>query len=63
MWKTASRTFSREPGALHTARSRNDQIALDIRLWIPRATTAPYAQITRSMERVSLAQADAMARR
>jgi len=36
-------------GRLHTARSRNDQVALDVRLWVRAAHERMEAQITRLM--------------
>ncbi|MEZ5936909.1 MAG: argininosuccinate lyase [Hyphomonadaceae bacterium] len=47
-------------GRLHTARSRNDQVATDFRLWVKSACQAREAQITGLMKAL-LAQAEAHA--
>ena len=47
-------------GRLHTARSRNDQVALDLRLWVRDACDRTIAQI-QALQRALLAQADAHA--
>ena len=45
-------------GRLHTARSRNDQVALDFRLWVRDAADKTITQI-RGLQRALLAKADA----
>jgi argininosuccinate lyase len=45
-------------GRLHTARSRNDQVALDFRLWVRDATDKTIVQI-QALQRALLAKADA----
>ena len=47
-------------GRLHTARSRNDQVALDFRLWVKEASEAAVARIE-ALQRALLAKADAHA--
>ena len=47
-------------GRLHTARSRNDQVALDLRLWVRDACDRTLAQIA-ALQRALLAQAEANA--
>ena len=47
-------------GRLHTARSRNDQVALDFRLWVREACDRSTAQI-RALQGALLAKADAHA--
>ena len=47
-------------GRLHTARSRNDQVALDFRLWVREACDGTIAQI-RALQRALLAKAEAHA--
>jgi argininosuccinate lyase len=47
-------------GRLHTARSRNDQVATDFRLWVTSASAARIGQITALM-RALLVQAEANA--
>jgi argininosuccinate lyase len=47
-------------GRLHTARSRNDQVALDFRLWVRDACDGAIAQL-KTLQRVLLAKADAHA--
>ena len=47
-------------GRLHTARSRNDQVALDLRLWVRDACDRTIAQI-QALQRALLAQAEAHA--
>jgi argininosuccinate lyase len=47
-------------GRLHTARSRNDQVALDFRLWVRDACDRTIAQL-QALQRALLAQADAHA--
>ena len=47
-------------GRLHTARSRNDQVALDLRLWVRAACDRTGDQIT-ALQRVLLAKAEAHA--
>jgi argininosuccinate lyase len=47
-------------GRLHTARSRNDQVAVDFRLWVKSACEARQTQITELMKAL-LAQAEAHA--
>ncbi len=47
-------------GRLHTARSRNDQVALDFRLWVREACDRSVAQIE-ALQRALLAQAEANA--
>ena len=44
-------------GRLHTARSRNDQVALDLRLWVRDACDRTVEQL-RSLQRALLAQAE-----
>ena len=44
-------------GRLHTARSRNDQVALDVRLWVRAACDRTLEQL-RALQRVLLARAD-----
>ncbi len=41
-----SELIGQAAGRLHTARSRNDQVATDFRLWIKRAASANLAQLT-----------------
>jgi len=47
-------------GRLHTARSRNDQVALDLRLWVRDACDRTVLQI-RALQRALLSQAEAHA--
>jgi argininosuccinate lyase len=47
-------------GRLHTARSRNDQVALDFRMWVREACERTVAQI-RALQRSLVAQAEAHA--
>ncbi len=47
-------------GRLHTARSRNDQVALDFRLWVREACERSVAQI-QALQRALLGQAEAHA--
>ena len=47
-------------GRLHTARSRNDQVATDFRLWVREATEAAVARIE-ALQRALLAKAEAHA--
>ena len=47
-------------GRLHTARSRNDQVALDFRLWVREACDRTAAQIE-ALQRALLAKAEAHA--
>jgi argininosuccinate lyase len=47
-------------GRLHTARSRNDQVALDFRLWVREACDRSVGQI-RNLQRALLRQAEACA--
>ena len=47
-------------GRLHTARSRNDQVATDFRLWVREACDRTGAQL-RALQRALLAQAEAHA--
>jgi argininosuccinate lyase len=47
-------------GRLHTARSRNDQVAVDFRLWVREACDRAAAQL-RDLQRVLLAKAEAHA--
>jgi argininosuccinate lyase len=47
-------------GRLHTARSRNDQVALDFRLWVRDACDRTIAQL-RALQQALLAKADAHA--
>jgi argininosuccinate lyase len=47
-------------GRLHTARSRNDQVATDFRLWVREACARADAQLL-ALQRALLAQADAHA--
>ena len=47
-------------GRLHTARSRNDQVALDFRLWVREACDRTVAQI-QELQRALLARAEAHA--
>jgi argininosuccinate lyase len=47
-------------GRLHTARSRNDQVATDFRLWVREACDRTAAQL-RAVQRALLAQAEAHA--
>jgi len=47
-------------GRLHTARSRNDQVALDFRLWVREACERTGAQLT-ALQRALLAKAEAHA--
>jgi len=47
-------------GRLHTARSRNDQVALDLRLWVRAACDRTGDQIT-ALQRALLAEAEAHA--
>lgn len=47
-------------GRLHTARSRNDQVALDFRLWVKQACQRTVGQIE-ALQRALLAQAEAHA--
>jgi argininosuccinate lyase len=47
-------------GRLHTARSRNDQVALDFRLWVREACDRTAGQI-RALQKALLAQAEAHA--
>ena len=47
-------------GRLHTARSRNDQVALDLRLWVREACDRTVAQIE-ALQRALTAKADAHA--
>src|SRR5678815_802007 len=47
-------------GRLHTARSRNDQVALDFRMWVRDACDRTAAQIT-ALQRALLAKAEAHA--
>ncbi len=47
-------------GRLHTARSRNDQVALDFRLWVRDACDRTIAQL-KALQRALLAKADAHA--
>ena len=47
-------------GRLHTARSRNDQVALDFRLWVREACARSAAQI-RDLQRALVRQAEASA--
>jgi len=44
-------------GRLHTARSRNDQVALDFRLWVREATDRTISQIT-GLQKALLAKAE-----
>lgn len=44
-------------GRLHTARSRNDQVALDFRLWVREACDRTYAQI-QALQRALVAKAE-----
>ena len=44
-------------GRLHTARSRNDQVALDFRLWVKEASEGAVARIE-ALQRALLAQAE-----
>ena len=50
------------PGRLHTARSRNDQVALDFRLWVRDACDRTVGQL-KALQRALLAQAEAARRR
>ena len=47
-------------GRLHTARSRNDQVAVDFRLWVKAACERSVGQL-RTLQRALLAKADAHA--
>jgi argininosuccinate lyase len=47
-------------GRLHTARSRNDQVAVDFRLWVKSACDARIGQIV-ALQKALLAQADSHA--
>jgi argininosuccinate lyase len=47
-------------GRLHTARSRNDQVALDVRLWVRETCDRTVLQL-RALQRALLAQAEAHA--
>jgi len=47
-------------GRLHTARSRNDQVALDVRLWVREACDRTVLQLA-ALQRALLAQAEAHA--
>ncbi len=47
-------------GRLHTARSRNDQVALDLRLWVRDACDGAVAELN-ALQRALLVQADANA--
>ena len=47
-------------GRLHTARSRNDQVALDVRLWVREACDRTVAQL-HALQRALLAKAEANA--
>jgi argininosuccinate lyase len=47
-------------GRLHTARSRNDQVALDLRLWLREACDRT-AELIRDLQRALLSQAEAHA--
>jgi argininosuccinate lyase len=47
-------------GRLHTARSRNDQVALDFRLWVKEASRGAVARIE-ALQQALLAKADAHA--
>jgi argininosuccinate lyase len=47
-------------GRLHTARSRNDQVALDVRLWVRDACDHSVAQL-KALQRALLTQAEAHA--
>ena len=47
-------------GRLHTARSRNDQVALDFRMWVRAACDRSVGQL-RALQRALLAQAEAHA--
>ena len=47
-------------GRLHTARSRNDQVALDLRLWVREACDRTVARIA-ALQRALIAKADAHA--
>jgi argininosuccinate lyase len=47
-------------GRLHTARSRNDQVALDVRLWVREACDRSAGQLE-ALQRALLAQAEAHA--
>ncbi len=47
-------------GRLHTARSRNDQVALDLRLWVREACDRTVARIA-TLQRALIAKADAHA--
>src|SRR5579871_3637207 len=47
-------------GRLHTARSRNDQVALDLRLWVREACDRAVESL-RALQRALLAKAEAYA--
>src|SRR3569623_1045329 len=44
-------------GRLHTARSRNDQVALDFRLWVREACDRTHGQL-RALQKALLAKAE-----
>ena len=61
MWSSAlSELIGPAAGRLHTARSRNDQVALDFRLWV-RAACDRTAEQLRALQRALLAKAEAHA--
>src|SRR6202453_1510641 len=49
-------------GRLHTARSRNDQVAVDFRLWVRDAIDAVLAQITQLQRALAARALDSAAR-
>src|SRR5260221_680513 len=53
----AAATVARPAGRLHTARSRNDQVATDLRLWVREACARADAGLL-SLQRALLAQAE-----
>ena len=55
--KRLSELIGPAAGRLHTARSRNDQVAVDFRLWVRGACDIAIAQIT-ALQRALLAQAE-----
>ena len=44
-------------GRLHTARSRNDQVALDFRLWVREACDCASAEALKALQRSPAGQA------
>ncbi len=55
--KRLSELIGPAAGRLHTARSRNDQVAVDFRLWVREACDAAIAQV-HALQRALLAQAE-----